>query len=74
MVDELIRNQRKHFNVHYSSILKNFPDFYVKNNLRKMLTICNQTAYRKPLLATESVAKVNRFSESARKNAPNFPK
>ena len=55
MADELIRNQRKHFNVHYSSILKNFADFYAKNNLRKMLTICNETAYHEPLPATESL-------------------
>ena len=39
-----------------------------------MLTICKQTVYREPLLATESVAKVKRFSESTRENASNFPK
>ena len=34
----------------------------------------NDTAHREPLPATESVAKVKRFSESTRENAPNFPK
>ena len=34
--------QAQAFTVHYSIRLKNFPDFYNRNNLRKMLTIGNK--------------------------------
>ena len=40
MVDTLIRNQRKHLLSIIPVCLK-FARFYARNNLRKMLTICN---------------------------------
>ena len=74
MVDTLIRSQRKHLLSIIPFDLK-FTRFYIKNNLRKILTqYVIETAHREPLLATESVAKVKRFSESTRENAYNFPK
>ena len=36
--------------------IKNFPDFYVRNNLRKMLTLnMYETASCRPLSATDSM-------------------
>ena len=41
MVDTLIRSQRKHLLSIIPVCLK-FARFYARNNLRKILTICNQ--------------------------------
>ena len=73
MGDELIRNQRKHLLSIIPVYLK-FARFLSRNNLRKMLTICNRS--RVPWAAAHYgiVAKVNRFSESTRENDHNFPK
>ena len=73
MVDEFIRNKRKHLLSIIPVYLK-FADFRTGIIFVKYLQYVIETAHREPLLATDSVAKVKRFSESARKKAPNFPK
>ena len=44
------------------------------NNLRKMLTVCKNFHLSQAAAHYGIVAKVNRFSESTRKNELNFPK
>ena len=73
MVDELIRNKRKHL-LSIIPLCKNLPDFQFGIIFIKYLQYVIDSALREPLPATESVAKVKRFSESARKNSSNFPK
>ena len=73
MVDEHIRNKRKHLLSIIPVYLK-FADFRTRIIFVKCLQYVIETAHRKPLLATESVAKVKRFSESTRENAYYFPK
>ena len=72
-IEKLIRNKRKHLLSIIPVYLK-FADFRTRIIFVKYLQYVINTAYREPLLATESVAKVKRFSESTRENAYNFPK
>ena len=74
MEDTLIRNKRKHLLSIIPIVLKILPILKVRIIFVKYLQYVIETACRKPLLATESVAKVKSFFESTRKNAPNFPK
>ena len=54
------------FTVHYSTKLKNFPDFQKRNNLRKILAKCYCDSQRRNALRCGIDAKVRRKNEIAR--------
>ena len=74
MADEHIRNKRKHLLSIIPLDSKIFQIFRVEIIFVKCLQYVIETAHREPLLATESVAKVKRFSESTREKPYIFPK
>ena len=53
--------------------IKNFADFQVQNNLRKMLTICNKDSQTRNAIRCGITAKVRRKNEYAREMRSFFP-